>query len=459
MNTFRHAFHTLAAIAALVVLTSYSPGAAGDDNWPQWRGPDGRGVANGTAYVDEWGPEKNIAWKTPVEGRGHSSPVIWGNSLFLTTSLKGEQVPGRTAPDHLGFDLKPGYLHPDSEAVDYKHTLKVLAYDATTGKPLWEQTAYDGLMYDNRHKSNTYASPTIVTDGKLLYAFFEAAGVYAYDFKGKLAWKASVGNIAKAGLGPGTSPIIWENLLILQCDQEMGANSAIVALDRFTGKEVWRAERTTRRSWATPIIVQVDGHSELIASGAEMVAGYDPKTGKELWRAPGVQSHPIPSAVAGHGLVFLTAGSGAKRAIAIRPGGTGDISETDKVVWRYQKGTAYTASPVLYGDYLYLMSDGGIITCLDAKTGAVVYEGGRPPIAATFRSSLAAFGERILETSEDGDTFVVRAGPKHEVLRSNSVGEPVWASLAFAHDTIYIRGAEHLFAVRGPASAKASAGR
>ena len=397
-----------------------------------------------------WRPDKNIAWKVPVEGRGHSSPVIWGKYLFLTTSIKGEHVPGRTAPDHLGFDLKPGYLHPDSEAVDYKHTLKVLAYDAMSGKLLWERTAYDGLMYDNRHKSNTYASPTIATDGKLLYAFFEAAGVYAYDFDGKQVWKASVGNIAKAGLGPGTSPIIWENLLILQCDQEMGANSAIVALDRFTGKEVWRAERTTRRSWATPIIVQVDGHAELIASGAERVAGYDPKTGKELWHGPGVQSHPIPSAVAGHGLVFLTAGSGAKRALAIRPGGSGDISETDRIAWRYQKGTAYTASPVLQGDYLYLMSDGGIITCLDAKTGAVIYEGGRPPIAATFRSSLAAFDDRILETSEDGDTFVIRAGPKHEVLHSNSVGEPVWASLAFAHDTIYIRGAEHLFAIRRP---------
>jgi len=450
MADLRCALSSVLATTAAVALVTLSPSAAGDENWPQWRGPEGRGVAAESTYPEEWGPDKNIAWKTEVEGRGHSSPVIWGDYLFLTTSIKGEQVPGRTAPDHLGFDLKPGYLHPDSEAVDYKHALKVLAYDSRTGKLRWQQTAYDGLMYDNRHKSNTYASPTIATDGKLLYAFFEAAGVYAYDYAGKQVWKASVGNIAKAGLGPGTSPIIWEDLLILQCDQEMGANSAIVALNRFSGKEVWRAERTTRRSWATPIIVRAGERQELIASGAETVAGYDPRTGKELWRAPGVQSHPIPSAVAGHGLVFLTAGSGAKRAIAIRPGGSGDITDTDRVVWRYQKGTAYTASPVLHGDYLYLMSDGGIITCLDAKTGAVVYEGGRPPVGATFRSSLTAFGDRILETSEEGDTFVFRAGPKHEVLHSNSIGEPVWASLAFAHDTIYIRGDKHLFAVRKP---------
>ena len=152
--------------------------------------------------------------------------------------------------------------------------------------------------------------------------------------------------------------------------------------------------------------------------------------------------------MAGHGLVFLTAGSGAKRAFGIRPGGDGDITDTDRVVWQYQKGTAYTASPVLHGDYLYLMTDGGIMTCLDAKTGTVVYEGGRPPIAATFRSSLVAFGDRILQTSAEGDTFVIRAGPKHEVLHTNSVGEPVWASLAFAKNTIYIRGSEHLFAIR-----------
>ena len=448
MINVARALASLSIAAAVAALASYSPQAAADDTWPQWRGPQASGVASGSGYTDEWGPDKNIAWKAAVEGRGHSSPVIWGKHLFLTTSIKGEQVPGRTAPDHLGFDLKPGYLHPDSEAVDYKHTLKVLALDALTGKLLWERTAYDGLMYDNRHKSNTYASSTIATDGKLLYAFFEAAGVYAYDFDGKQVWKASVGDIAKAGMGPGTSPVIWEDLLILQCDQEMGTGSAILALNRFTGKEVWRTERTTRRSWATPLIVKADGRQELIASGAEHVAAYDPRTGKELWRGPGVQSHPIPSAVAGHGLVFLTAGSAAKRALAIRPGGNGDISATDRVVWRYQKGTAYTASPVLHGDYLYLMSDGGIITCLDAKTGVLVYEGGRPPVGAMFRSSLVAFDDRILETSEDGDTFVIKAGPKHEVLHSNSVGEPVWASLAFAHGTIYIRGDKHVFAVR-----------
>jgi outer membrane protein assembly factor BamB len=289
-----------------------------------------------------------------------------------------------------------------------------------------------------------------VTDGTLVYAFFEAAGLYAYTLEGTLAWKASLGNIAKAGMGPGTSPILYEDLIVLQVDQEMGANSAIVALDRRTGHEVWRSARPTRRSWATPLVVRGPSRVELVASGAEAVIAYDPATGRELWRAPGVVSHPIPSAVAGHGLVFLSAGSAAKRAIAVRLGADGDLKDTGAIAWRYDKGTAYVPSPIVVGDYLYLMTDAGLVTCLEAKTGRVRYEGGRPPIGAKFTASLVAFGDRLLQTSEDGDTFVLKAGPSHEVLRTNSIGEPVYASLALAGGTIYIRGDKHLFAVRNP---------
>ena len=445
-NAARHVL-SIALLSLAAVLLHAAP----RDDWPQWRGPHGLGIAHGD-FPEEWsagsGPAVNIAWKTAIPGRGHSSPVVSGTRLFLTTSIQGERVPGHKAPDHPNFDLSPGYLHPDSEGVDYKNALKVIAVDAKNGAILWERTAYDGLMYDNRHKKNTYASSTIATDGKLLYAFFEAAGLYAYTVDGKLAWQASLGNIAKAGMGPGTSPVLYENLIILQVDQEMGANSAIVALDKATGKEVWRAPRLTRRSWATPLLVRTPARIELIASGAEVVISYDPATGKELWRGPGVQSHPIPSAVAGHGLVVLSAGSQAKRALAVRLGHNGDLKNTEAVAWRYDKGTAYVPSPILVGDYVYFMTDAGLITCLDARTGALQYEGGRPPVGARFTASLVAFGDRLLQTSEDGDTFVIRAGPRHEVLRTNSIGEPVFASLALADATIYVRGSQHLFAIR-----------
>ena len=229
----------------------------------------------------------------------------------------------------------------------------------------------------------------------------------------------------------------------------MGANSAIVALDKTNGKEIWRAERTTRRSWATPILVRATARTELVASGAEVVIGYDPLTGKELWRTRGVQSHPIPSPVAGDGIVVLSAGSQAKRAIAIRPGHDGEL-DPSAIAWRYDKGTAYVPSPILVGQYLYLMSDTGLITCLDYKTGAVQYEGGRPAAPSTFFASLVAFGDKLLQTSEDGDTFVVQAGPKHAILATNPLDEPVYASAALAGGTIYIRGERHLFAIRNP---------
>jgi len=415
-----------------------------DGNWPQWRGPGGLGIAEGT-YPDTWSATENIAWKTEIPGRGHSSPVVWGGRVFLTTSIAGAEIPGRTAPDHLGFDLQPGYLHPDSVGVDYSQTLKVLAVDAVSGDIVWERTVHDGPVYDNRHRKNTYASATVVTDGELVYASFESEGLYAFDVDGNLRWSKSFGGMAKAGLGPGTSPILFGNLLILQGDQEMGAGSFIAALDRATGELVWRAERTNRRSWATPLLVQAGERTELLASGAEAVIAYDPATGAELWRTDGTRSHPIPSIVAGGGLAFATAGSQRKVALAIRLGAE---HEDDRIAWRYDKGTAYVPSPILYGDCLYLMSDRGIVTCLDPRTGAVLYEGGRVPVPATFTASPVAFDGKILLTSEDGDTFVLRAGPVHEIIRTNSLGEPVYASLALADGVIFIRGAQHLFAIK-----------
>jgi len=433
----------------LLVLLAGPPSdnPSGGFNWPQWRGPGGLGISTETDLPLEWSATDNIKWKTPIPGRGHSSPIVWGDRIFLTTEIEGPVVPGAKPVAHLGWQGEENYVHPDSVGADRSHTLKVLALDRRTGQILWEKTTYDGTVYDDRHRRNTYASSTPVTDGNLVYFFFESEGFYAYDFQGELAWKVSLGGIAKGGMGPGMSPVLYKDLIILQCDQEFGENSFIVALDKRTGREVWRTPRSHRRSWATPILIETGERIELVASGAESVVAYDPGSGRELWRAKGVQSHPIPSAVAGNGVVFLTAGSQAKRAMAIRVGGSGDVTDTSRVLWRYEKGTAYVPSPILYGDYLYLMTDKGLVTCLQARTGEVLYEGGRVPVPASFKASPVAFDGKVLITSEDGDTFVLKAGPVHEILRVNTVGEPVYASPAISQGQIFIRGEKHLYCI------------
>jgi outer membrane protein assembly factor BamB len=226
-------------------------------------------------------------------------------------------------------------LHPDSVGADRKHTFKVISIDRDTGKILWEQTAWEGTPYDDRHRKSSYAASTPATDGKLVYAFFGAEGLYAYDYAGKLAWKSDLGKLGTVGLGTGTSPVLYENLVIVQCDQEDGPDSFIVALDKKTGRQVWKTPRKVQVSWATPIIVRTAKRAELITSGTEAVIAYDPATGKELWRAKGVESNAIPSPVASREMVVVSAGFPAKIAYAIRLGGTGDLSAPSNMVWTY----------------------------------------------------------------------------------------------------------------------------
>jgi outer membrane protein assembly factor BamB len=435
-------------LSAVAFSNSSSSASAGDANWPGWRGPEGSGVSAEKNLPEEWSATKNVRWKTPVEGKAHSSPIVWGKRVFLTTAVEGPVVPGAKAMKHV-IDGKD-WLHPDSVGADRKHTFKVISIDRDTGKVLWERTAWEGTPYDDRHRKSSYAAATPATDGKLVYAFFGAEGLYAYDYAGKLAWKSDLGKLGTVGLGTGTSPVLYENLVIVQCDQEDGPDSFIVALDKKTGRQVWRTPRKVQVSWATPVIVRTAKRAELITSGTEAVIAYDPATGKELWRAKGVESNAIPSPVASREMVVVSAGFPAKIAYAIRLGGTGNLSAPSNMVWTYAKGTAYVPSPILYGEYLYLMTDRGLLTCLDARTGEVEYEGGRIPIPATFTASPVAFDNKLLLTSEDGDTFVLAAGPKHAVLRTNSIGEPVYASPAVAGGSIYIRGERHLYRIAAP---------
>jgi outer membrane protein assembly factor BamB len=431
----------ISSIVAVALATTVAA-----ENWPQWRGPGSQGISAEQHVPVEWKPDHNVAWKVPVPS-GHSSPVVWGDRIFLTAAIEGDSIPGKKAVEH-SVDGKP-WIHPDSVAADRRHTLKVLALETRSGKTLWEQTAYDGPVYDARHRESSFAGPTAATDGTMVYAYFGAEGLYAYTVDGKFAWKA-VEPIRTLGLGTGTSPVLYRNLVIIQRDENEGEKSEIVAYDKQSGNVVWRTKRSVQISWATPVLIEASGRTELITNATEFVMAYDPATGKELWRSKGVESNAIHTPLAGHGLVIVTAGYPAKKVIAVRPG---PVEGSSRVAWEYAKGTGYVLSNILYGDYVYLLTDNGLVTCLDAKSGEVRYEGGRVPVPARFMGSPVAFAGLIALTSLDGDTFMIKAGPKHEIARTNSVDEPVYSSPAISNGRIYIRGQKNLFAI-GAANAQ-----
>ncbi len=440
-------------LAATFAATPAIHAAANDANdWPGFRGADGSGVArSGPGPAADLDPERNLLWKTKIEGRGHSSPVMADGRIFLTTAIVGEPIPGAGPPEHT-FGGQP-FRHPQATDGNRHHTMKVIGLDADSGKILWSHTAYEGRVYDDRHSESSYASPTPVTDGERVYAYFGSEGVYAYTMDGEPVWERDIGDIKTVGLGVGSSPVLTDGLLIILADEDSGDDSFIVALDAATGEEVWKRQRPVQASWATPVLVEHDGQKQLLTTGYEYVIAYDPADGRELWRARGLQNNAIHTPMTVGDLAVFTSGYPGKVVFAIPLDSRGDLTGDDPRVWTYRKGTGYVPSNLLYHGLLYLTNDGGVITCLDARTGEVVYEGGRLPIRGRYSASMVGGGGRILMVNTDGDAAIMRAGREHEVLGSFSLGESVWATPAIVGDRLYVRGREHLFAL-GPAESR-----
>ncbi len=433
-------------VCALIVLMGTAPLLASDaDNWPGWRGPGGLGIASQQAKIPtDWSAEK-ILWKTPIEGSGHSSPVIWENRIFLTSAIEGDVIEGKTAPDHT-FGGQP-FKHPQSEGGNKAHTMKVMAVDAASGKLLWSDTVHEGPVYDDRHQRNTYASPTQAVDGERVYSYFGAEGVFAHTLEGELAWSKDLGDIRSVGLGVASSPVVVGDVVIIQADEDSGDASFIVALERSTGEQVWRREREVQVSWTTPLVHEREGVTQLITVGYELAIAYDPATGRELWKAKGLDSNAIHAPMIIDDMMILTSGYPNKVIFAMPLGVEGDQSAADLAKWRYNKGTAYMPSNVLYDGLLYLTNDNGVLTCLDARTGELVYEGGRSPAGGRYAASLIAAGGHILMVNQDGDGTIVKAGKEFEVVATPSIDEPVWATPAVIGSTLYLRGTTHLYAI------------
>jgi outer membrane protein assembly factor BamB len=381
--------------------------------WSRWRGPSGQGLVTGSGYPDTWSATQNVVWKKPVPGRGNSSPIVWNDRIFLTTAYDG----GRR--------------------------LSVLAFRRSDGSLLWETFAPGGRSQSSHYK-NGHASATPVTDGQRVYVSFGNRGLMAFDMNGKLVWNQSLGPM-DAYHGTAGSPLLYKDRIILY--QDSYSDSFIGAFDTTTGRQLWRTRRDANVGWGTPIAVRVADHDEIIVHGQQRVQGYDPATGRELWRCNGSLYEVIPTPVVGYGMVFCSSGR-AGPTLAIRPGGRGDVTNSH-LAWSSPRGSPFVPSPILYGEYLYMVNDmASIVTCLDAATGHAVWQG-RLGVAQRegFSASPVAMDGKVFFTNDDGETFVLRAGSKFELLHVNRIGEPTLASPALVDGHWYVRTERNLVAI------------
>ena len=432
-------------------------------NWPSFRGPNASGIAEGKPAPVSWDAEKNvnIAWKAEIPGLAHSSPVVWGDKLFVTTAVSSDPKP----------ELRVGlYGDVDSAKDISKHQWKVYCLDKRTGKILWERVAREGIPQTKRHTKATFANASPVVNGKYLVAFFGAEGLYCYDLNGKLLWQKDLG-ILDAGWffdpdyqwGTSSSPIIYQNMVIVQCDVSKG--SFIAAFDLKTGQQVWRTERDEISSWGTPTIVESKTRVELVTNATRAARGYDPMTGKELWKLVGNPEITATTPIAAHDLIYICNSYRPNQPLyAIKQGAAnGDISlkdgkETNEfVAWSKQRGGSYMPTPIVYGELLYVLANQGVLSAFNAKTGERVYQQRIADRGGSYSASPVAADGKIYLASEDGEMFVIKAGAQHELLATNQIGEVMMATPAISDGMIFARGQHHLFAIADQSTMKSAA--
>ncbi|HEX8558674.1 MAG TPA: PQQ-binding-like beta-propeller repeat protein [Pyrinomonadaceae bacterium] len=430
------------------------PGGARGD-WPSFRGRQASGVADGQDLPDRWDGAKgeNILWRTPVPGLAHSSPVVWGDRIFVTTSVSSDPAAG----------FRHGLYGDGDASKDLSPQRWALyALDKRTGRILWERVAHRGAPADRRHVKSTYANSTPATDGRVVVAWFGSQGVYAYDMTGRPLWKVDLGrlnlgayDIPSYEWGPASSPVIWDGLVILQCDTQ--DDSFLLALDAATGKTVWKAERDELPSWGTPTVAVTSKGPELVANASNYVRGYDPRTGRELWRLGGSSKITAPTPVFADDLFVVASGRAPERPIfVVRPGARGDLTlpegqtRSEAVAWSRTGRGSYMPTPLAYRGLLYVLANNGVLDAYDLRTGEEVYRQRLPTVGSGFSASPVAADGKLYLSNEDGEMLVVRAGPKFELLATNSMGELLMATPALSDGVMYVRSSKSLFAVGRP---------
>jgi len=440
-------------------------------HWPQWRGPFFNGMARGDAPT-VWSDTSNIKWKADIPGRGHSTPVIWGDKIFLTTATPtGKPAPAPPSTDAAQSVSAPstpsapsGNQQPDQSArgggqqqrgrrpdtgPQAEHRFDVLCLDRKTGKLLWQKTARVAVPHEGYHRAyGSFASNSPVTDGKYVYVSFGSRGIYCYDFNGKLIWEKdlAVQMRMRLGFGEGTAPMLIGDRLILLFDQE--ADSFIVSLDKRTGKELWRVPRDERSSWSTPLAVEHAGRKQVVVTGTTKVRSYDPENGKVLWESAGLGANTIPVPVDQNGVVYVMSGFRDPKLMAIKLGKEGDLTGSDSIVWTHARGLAYTTSPVLHDNKLYVVTDNGMISAFNATTGEPHYAQVRLPKAANLKASPVGANGKLYLATEDGDVIVLKMGEKFEVIATNKLEDQVFiATPVIAAGELFLRGQNQLFCI------------
>ncbi len=434
------------------------------ENWHQWRGPFANGVAPTAKPPLHWDAETNIKWKTEIPGSGTSTPIVWGDRIFLTTAIDTENKPqgGGTAtrvqadngppqpPQRKGFPGQKmrggfpgqkmrggfGFGAPKPETL---HQFIVLCLDRGTGEVRWQRTATEAVPHEGHHNDHGYASHSATTDGQHVYASFGSRGIYCYDLEGNLKWDRDLGdmNIVMT-FGEGSSPVVYGDNLVVNWDHE--GDSFIVCLDKATGQDHWRVARDESTTWNTPLILEHNGVTQVIVNGTNRTRSYDLKDGSLIWECGGQTRSPIPSPVAENGLVFCMSGFRGSALKAISLDSQGDVTDTDKVVWERDQGTPYVPSPLVYNGLLYfLRTNNGVLSCVRADTGEELFADQRLDDVRNIYSSITFADNRVFLTGRDGTTVVLKYGPELEILATNKLGEPVDASPVFLGREVYLQ--------------------
>jgi outer membrane protein assembly factor BamB len=443
----------------LILLTLTWPGK-GQTNWPSFRGASADGMAKGATTPATWNIEKseNVLWKQAIPGLGHSSPIIWGDKLFVTTAV----TEGKTAALKVGLYGDPGSAD-DNDVQQWK----IFCLNKDTGKILWDKTARKGTPRQKRHTKATHANCTMATDGTNVIAFFGSEGLYCYDMDGRLRWQKDWGilrtspmvyndvpdpNGAELEWGFASSPIIYTGRVFVQCDLQ--TNGFVAALDLADGKEVWKTRRDDTATWSTPNVCAEGPRPQLVVNGWRHMGGYDLRTGEEIWRMSGGGDCPVPTPIVWNGLIFLMSAHGPRKPIyAVRTDAIGDVSlrdgaSTNKYVsWTVLRGGSYMQTPLIYGDYLFSCHVDGILSCFEASTGKLMYKERLGTGNDGFTASPVASEGKLYFTSEQGSVFVVKPGPEFTVLATNQMGEVCMATPAISGGTIFYRTQGHVVAM------------